>query len=78
MKNCPEFYNGKTGRRLIERVNDHNGKDINIHMFKHLIEANHPTVTLDNFIVLNSGYHKCFIKHNRPSLNKQGTPIPLS
>ena len=34
MKNCLESYNGETGRRPIERVNEHNGKDINPHMFK--------------------------------------------
>ena len=48
--------NGETGRRLVERVNEHSGIDINSHMFKHSIKANHPTVTLDNFIVLSSGY----------------------
>ena len=45
MKNCLESYNGETGRRLIERVREHSGKDINSHMFKHSIAANHPTVT---------------------------------
>ena len=34
MKNCLESYNGEAGRRLIERVNEHNGKDINSRMFK--------------------------------------------
>ena len=38
-----------TGRRLIERVNEHSEKNINSHMFNHSIKANHPTVTLDNF-----------------------------
>ena len=33
MKNCLESYNGETGRGLIERVNEHSGKDINSHMF---------------------------------------------
>ena len=56
MKNCLESYNGETGRRLIEQVNEHSGKDTNSHMFKHSIAANHPTVTLDNFTVLSSGY----------------------
>ena len=46
MKNCLESYNGETGRRLIERVNEHSGKDMNSHMFKHSMAANHPTVTI--------------------------------
>ena len=48
MKNCLESYNGETGRRLIERVNEHSGEDVNSHIFKHSIAANHQTVTLDN------------------------------
>ena len=32
MKNCLESYNGETGSRLIERVNEHSGKDINSHV----------------------------------------------
>ena len=87
MKICLESYNGETGRRLIEQVNEHNGKDINPHMFKHSMAANHPTVTLDDFTVLSSGYRNrkfkrkvpesLFIKQNRPTLNKHGTSVPL-
>ena len=54
IKNCLEFYNGETGRRLIERVNEHSEKDRNSYMFKHSMAANHPTVTLDDFTVLSS------------------------
>ena len=35
MKNCMESYNVETGRRLIERVNEHSREKINSHMFKH-------------------------------------------
>ena len=80
MKNCTESYNGETGKRLIERVNEHSGKDINSHMFKHSIAVNHPTVTLDNFTVFSSGYRNrkfkwkvsesLLIKQNRPTLKK--------
>ena len=55
MKNCLESYNAEKGRRLIERVNENSGKDINSDMFKYLIEANHTTVVLDNFTVLSRG-----------------------
>ena len=43
-RNCNEGYNGETGGRLIERVHEHSGKDVNSHVFKHSIEA---TVTID-------------------------------
>ena len=35
--NCNEGYNGKTARRLTERVHEHSGKDGNSHVFKHSI-----------------------------------------
>ena len=87
MKNCIESYNGETGKSLIERVAEHSAKDINSHTFQYLIAANHPTVTLNNFKVLSSGYRnkKCkrkvseslFIKQNRLTLNKYGMSVPL-
>ena len=56
-------------------------------MFKHLFEANHPTVMLDNFDFQSSGNHyrmikrkvseSLFIKHNRPSWNKLESSITL-
>ena len=42
-KKCLESCKGETGTRLIERVSEHSGKDINSNMFKHSIAANHPT-----------------------------------
>ena len=55
MKDCLESYNDETGKRSIEIVTEHSGKDLNSHMFKHSMGVNHPTVTLDDFNVLGSG-----------------------
>ena len=52
MKNCLESYNVETGRKLIERVNQHSRKDITPHMFKQSIAANHPTVVLHKFLAV--------------------------
>ena len=52
----PESRISETGRRSIERVNEHNVKVINSHMFKHSTEANNPKVISDDFTVLNSDY----------------------
>ena len=87
MKNCLESYNGETGRRLIERVNEHSGTDVNSHIFKHSVAANHPTAMLDHFTVLSNGYRNrkfkrkvsesLFTKQNRPTLNRHGTSVLL-
>ena len=83
MKNCLESYNGETWRRLIERVNEYIRKDINSYLFEHWMAANHPTLTLDDFTVLSSGYcnsrfkrkvsESLFIKQNRSTLNNHDT-----
>ena len=54
--NCNEGYNGEIGRQLIERIHKHSGKDVDSHVFKHSIETNHPTVTIDDIHVLKTGY----------------------
>ena len=79
--NSNEENNGQTGRQLIERVHEHSGEDVNSHVFKHSIKIDHPTVTIDDFRVLKTGYRQkkfrkelseaLFIKQNKPALNKQ-------
>ena len=77
----------KTRRQLIERAHKLNGKDVNSHVFKHSIETNHSTVSIDDFRVLKTGYRQkkfrrkfseaLFIKQNKPALNKQEASVPL-
>ena len=43
MAKCPEpscdaNYIGEAGRRILERVNDHNGRDNKSHLLKHSME----------------------------------------
>ena len=56
--NYNEEYNSETGRRLIERVHEYSDKDVNSHVFKHSIEIDHPTVTVNDFRVLKTGYRQ--------------------
>ena len=84
---CTEDYTGETGRRLIERVKDHSGKDSKSHLFKHAKETNHKTVTLDDFKIIGKGYKRSkfrrklaeslHIKEKRSSLNTQEASVPL-
>ena len=58
MENFSESYNGESDRRLIEQVNERNGKDINSHMVKDTTESslkmtkNHFYFTLKALFVL--------------------------
>ena len=84
---CNKTYNGETGRRLVERIDEHRGKGKNSHVYQQSVNSNHGLVTLDNFSILNFGYkykkykrkisEALFIKSNRPNLNKQDTSVHL-
>ena len=60
---CTETYNGETGRRLVERIDEHGGKGKNSHVFQHSVKSNHAISKA------------LFIKSNRPNLNKQDTTV---
>ena len=84
---CQEDYIGEIGRRLHERICDHNGKDSRSHMLKHSLENNQRQVSFEDFRILRNGYtnskikrkisEALFIKELRPSLNTQETSVPL-
>ena len=86
--NCNEEYNDETGRRLIERVHEHSGKEVNSHVFKHSLETDHPTVTVDEFRVLKTGcrqkkfrrkfFEALFMKQKNSVLNKKEGSVPLT
>ena len=41
---CDENYVGESGRRIAERVIDHNGRDHKSHILKHSLEIGHERV----------------------------------
>ena len=49
LETCDESYNGEIGKRLAERVTDHNCRDKSFYIYKHSIEKDHPTVKLQDF-----------------------------
>ena len=55
MKTYNETYNEGIGRRLVERMEEHRGKDKNSNVYQHSMNSNHALVTLNAFTVLNSG-----------------------
>ena len=40
-KSCSHDYVGESGRRVLEQVKDHDGRDTSSHIFKHCVAADH-------------------------------------
>ena len=79
---CNNTYIGETGKRILERVKDHNGRDHNSHVLKQAIEYEHEPKTVEAIQNHDSGYknHKAetlYIKQKRPALNIQDKLAPL-
>ena len=89
---CPqpgsvEDYTGETGRRLNERVIDHNGRDKKSHLYKHSQERNHPCVALSDLKIIGSNFknqklkrkiaESLLIRETRSSVSIQEMSIPL-
>ena len=50
--NCKGDYVGKTGRRISERMMDHNGRDVNSHLLKHHMEKNINIFKINTLLLL--------------------------
>ena len=50
--NCQQTYIGETGRRLKERVLDHQYRDKKSHILQHSMSSNHPPAEYSNFTIL--------------------------
>ena len=83
---CVEDYTGETGRRLNERVIDHNGRDKKSHLYKHSQESNYPCVALSDFKIIGCNFQNqkfkrriesLLIRETRSSLNIQEMSVPL-
>ena len=46
----------ESGRRVMERVKDHNGRNKSSHMLRHSIEKNHTEVMMNDFKVIGRNY----------------------
>ena len=77
---CGNKYVGQTKCRCIKRVIEHNAKDKNSHLLRHVTGTKHTRVWLNDFKILGSGYSSDFkriiseslyIKELKPELNIQ-------
>ncbi|KAK3746965.1 hypothetical protein QZH41_002519 [Actinostola sp. cb2023] len=84
---CKETYIGETGRRLQERITDHNSRDKTSSVSRHCKDTGHPSVNKADFKILATDYpfyrkrktaEALLIKEKKPTLNEQGQSTPLS
>ena len=83
---CSETYLGKTARRLNERIMEHVGKYNTLHILKHTLQYGHPSVSPNNFRILQKRYNKNNVKRKiseallirkyRRSLNMHENSVP--
>ena len=74
--NCSDNYVGESARRISERITDHNGRNQNSHLFKHICIKNHPNTSTTDFKIISSGFKSnyCRRKISEALLIKQIKP----
>ena len=53
---CRDNYVGESSRRIIERIEDHSGRDHSSHMVKHNIETSHTDANAANFKIIDMNF----------------------
>ena len=86
-ESCPHDYVGESGRRVLERVKDHNDRDTSYHIFKYYVAADHQFSSCDNLRIVDRNYSNnkrkqkiaeaLLIKNLKPSLNVQEKSVAL-
>ena len=84
---CHTDYVVETGRRIVERIKYHSGRDHAAHLVKHNIETFHTDVNTANFKIIDINFsnnikkqktaESLWIKDLRPTLNVQKKSVPL-
>ena len=86
-ESCPHDYAGESGRRVLEQLKDHNGRDTSSHTFEHCAAADHQFVSWDNLRIVGRNYRNnkrarkiaeaLLIKNLKPSLNVEERSVAL-
>ena len=84
---CRENYIGESGRRISERIKDHNGRDLKSHILRHSVESGHANVSCEDFKIIAKNFNNnswkrkiaesLLIKEKRPTLNIHDKSVPL-
>ena len=54
--NCSDNYVDESAHRISERIIDHDGRDLNSHLFKYSCIKNHPNTSKTDFKIISSGF----------------------
>ena len=84
---CRENYIGESGRRISERIKDHNGRDLKSHILRHSVESGHANVSCKYFKIIAKNFsnnswkrkiaESLLIQEKRPTLNIHDKSVPL-
>ena len=86
VEDCDDDYIGEAGRRVVERVKDHGGRDHSSHMFKHSLEKSHQEVKIEDFTIIGRNFKNkrkrkvaeaLLIKELKPTLNVQEQSVVI-
>ena len=78
---------GESGRRISERIKDHNGRDLKSHILRHSVESGHANVSYEDFKIIAKNFNNnswkrkiaesLLIKEKRLTLNIHDKSVPL-
>ena len=54
---CRKNYIGESGRRISERIKDHNGRDLKSHILRHSVESGHANVSCEDFKIIAKNFN---------------------
>ena len=84
---CDENYIGESGRLIVERVKDHNGRDHKQHILKQALKTGHEHVKSSDFLIISKNFdgnkikrkiaEPLLIKQLRPTLNIHDKSVRL-
>ena len=54
---CRENYIGESGRRISERIKDHDGRDLKSHILRHSVESGHANLSYEDFKIIAKNFN---------------------
>ena len=52
------IYIGESGRRISERIKDHNGRDLKSHIWRNSVESGHANFSYEGFKIIAENFNK--------------------